>query len=246
MRRPLVGLTVANRQDRHGPAALSVHRAYVDGLRQAGADVVLLAPGRPPSPALADRLDGIVLPGGVDVDPARYGERPRPQLGAVDPELDDLELSLVRMARERELPLFGICRGQQVVNVALGGTLYQDLAADGGTTLPHRCRPEDGGAFLTHAIEILPRSRLHRVVGAGRLEVNSFHHQAVRDVAPGLQVTATSPADGVIEGLETPDGLVLTVQCHPEELIADHAWARALFSDFVVTAADLSRSLARS
>src|SRR5215467_10757298 len=108
MRTPLVGLTVANRPDRRGPAALGVNRAYVDGLRQAGADVVLLAPGQPPPPALVDRLDGIVLPGGVDVDPARYGERPRPELGRVDRELDELELSLVRMARERELPLFGI------------------------------------------------------------------------------------------------------------------------------------------
>ena len=246
MRTPLVALTVANRPDGRGPAALGVNRAYVDGLRKAGADVVLLAPGQLPPPALADRLDGIVLPGGVDVDPARYGERPRPQLGQVDRELDELELSLVRMALERELPLFGICRGQQVVNVALGGTLYQDLAADGATSFPHRCRPEDGRAFLTHAIEIRPRSRLRRIIGTGRVEVNSFHHQAVRDVAPGLQVTATSPGDGVIEGLETPDGLVLTVQCHPEELTAGHAWARALFRDFVVTAADLSRSLARS
>lgn len=246
MRRPLVALTVGNRPGRQGPAALGVNRAYVDGLRQAGADIVLLVPGQPPPAAVADRLDGIVLPGGVDVDPARYGERPRPQLGQVDGELDELELSLVRMARERELPLFGICRGQQVVNVALGGTLHQDLAADRASALPHRGRPEDGSAYLPHPIEIRPRSRLHRIVGAGRVEVNSSHHQAVRDVAPGLQVTATSPADGVIEGLETPDGLVLTVQCHPELLTATQAWARALFRDFVVTAADLARGLARS
>ena len=236
--RPLIGVTVGNRPDRAGMPRLAVNSAYVSGLQAAGADVVLLAPGpHGVPPAVLDRLDGLLVPGGVDVGPACYGERPRPALGDVDDALDALELPLVRIAVERRLPLFGICRGQQVVNVALGGTLYQDLAEDGATAFPHATPLERGRDFLAHWIDVTPGSHLRRVLGADRLEVNSFHHQAVRRVALGLLVTAVSPDDGIVEGLESPDGLVLTVQCHPEELTAGHEWARGLFRAFVLIAA---------
>jgi putative glutamine amidotransferase len=243
--RPLIGVTVGHLHARSGPPRLAVNRAYVTGLQAAGADVVLLAPGPAGVPAaLLDRLDGLLLPGGVDVSPVCYGERPRAGLGEVDADLDALELPLVHAAMDRRLPLFGICRGHQVVNVALGGTLYQDLAADGLTDFPHATPREMGRDLLAHWIEVGPHSRLREVLGADRLEVNSFHHQAVRRLAPGLLVSAVSP-DGVMEGLETPDGLVLTVQCHPEELTA-HGWARALFRDFVATAAERSPRPVRS
>jgi putative glutamine amidotransferase len=235
---PLIGVTVADRPDANGRPRLVVNRAYVDALQAAGAAVVLLPPGPAGvSPALLDRLDGVLLPGGADVAPARYGERPREGLGPVDEELDALELSLVHAAVERRVPLFGICRGHQVVNVALGGTLYQDLALDGATRLAHRTPLEWGRDFLAHPIEVEQGSRLRSVLRAGRLDVNSFHHQAVRRVAPGLAVTAVSPEDGVVEGTESPDGLILTVQCHPEELTA-HGWARALFGALVASAAE--------
>lgn len=211
---------------------LVVNRQYVDALREAGADVVLLPPG--PLPPLLDRLDGVLIPGGVDVDPRHYGEEPRPGLGDVDQELDAIELPLVRAAAGRGLPVFGICRGQQVVNVALGGTLYQDIVSDGVSSVTHDEPLEKGRDFLAHAIEVEPDSRLRQLLGATRLPVNSFHHQVVRRIAPGLRVTATSD-DGLVEGLESADGRVLTVQCHPEELTA-HAWARALFSGFVAIA----------
>ena len=244
--RPLIGLPVANRIDRRGMRCLGVNATYVRGLQAAGADVALLAPGPAgAAPALLERLDGLLLPGGVDVAPARYGDSPRPGLGPVDEDLDALELPLVDAAIERRLPLFGICRGQQVVNVALGGTLYQDLTADGATDLEHSMTWDQGRDFLAHPIEIAGDSRLREIVGADRIEVNSFHHQAVRQVAPGLRVTAFSPADGVIEGLESDDGMILTIQCHPEELTM-HAWARALFEEFVTTAADLSPRPTRS
>ena len=241
LRRPLVGLTVGNRRSGTRPPSVSVNRAYVTSLRQAGADVVLLAPGDAVPPAILHRLDGILLPGGLDVEPSQYGESPRPELGDVDGELDHLELSLVHVALERGLPLFGICRGQQVVNVALGGTLYQDLAADGATTLRHQRSLDDQRTTLSHAIDVVPGSHLHRRVGADRVDVNSFHHQAVRDLAPGLVVTATCPDDGLIEGLETRDGQVVAIQCHPEELTGDHTWARALFRAFVVAAGEFAR-----
>ena len=143
----------------------------------------------------------------------------------------------MREAVARRLPVFGVCRGQQVVNVALGGTLYQDLADDGATAFPHATPAERGRDHLAHSIEVTPGSHLRDALGADRREVNSFHHQAVRRVAPGLLVTAVSPDDGIVEGLESPDGLVLCVQCHPEELTTAHAWARGLFRAFVLIAA---------
>lgn len=244
--RPLIGVTAGNRRGSTRPPRVAVNSSYLAGLQAAGADVVLLAPSPYGVPqALFDVLDAVLLPGGVDVDPMHYGERPREGLGEVDHGLDDLELPLVRAAVERRLPLFGICRGQQVVNVALGGTLYQDLTRDGATDFPHATPPDGGRDHLAHGIEVSPESHLHRALGGTRLEVNSFHHQAVRRVAPGLRVTAVSPGDGVIEGLESADGLVLTVQCHPEELTA-HAWARHLFGAFVAIARERSPRPVRS
>jgi len=237
--RPLIAITAGNRADRGGMPRLAVNRAYVTALQAAGADVVLLPAvpsGQPPvAPALFDRLGGILMPGGADVNPARYGEAPREGLGEVDDDLDSLELALVRAALDRGLPVFGICRGHQVVNVAMGGTLYQDLVQDGLTSVAHRTDPALGRDHLGHVIEVRAGTRLEALLGARRLEVNSFHHQAVRGVAPDLRVSAVSAVDGVIEGLESADGRILTVQCHPEEL-TNHAWARALFSGFVAAA----------
>ena len=238
--RPLIAVTAGNRPDRSGALRLAINRAYVGALHAAGADVVVLPPtprGQGPvSPALLERLDGILIPGGADLNPRHYGEAPRDGLGDVDDDLDALELALVRAAVDRPLPVFGICRGQQVVNVALGGSLYQDLAGDGLTDFPHLTEAARGRDHVAHDIEIRAGTRLHQILGADRLDVNSFHHQAVRDVAPGLRVSAMSAVDGVIEGLESIDGLILTVQCHPEELTA-HLWARSLFHSFVSTAA---------
>jgi len=218
---------------------LAVNRSYVSALQAAGADVVLLPPvpsgQSPAAPALLDRLDGVLMPGGADVSPERYGEAPTEGLGDVDDDLDTLELALVRAAIDRGLPVLGICRGHQVVNVAMGGTLYQDIVRDGLSSFSHTTDPALGRDHLAHLIEIRAGSRLHVLVGSGRLEVNSFHHQAVHAVAPDLGVSAVSAVDGVIEGLESADGRILTVQCHPEEL-TNHRWARALFSGFVAAA----------
>lgn len=227
--RPLIAVTVGSRRDRSGITRLGVNRQYVEALQEAGADVVLLPPG--PLPPLLDRISGVLVPGGVDVHPRHYGEDPRPGLGEVDEDLDSIELPLVRTAAERGLPVFGVCRGQQVVNVALGGTLYQDIVSDGVGSLEHDVPLEKGRDFLAHEIEVEPESRLRFLLGAARLPVNSFHHQVVRQVAPDLRVTAVSD-DGLIEALESADGRILTIQCHPEELTA-HAWARDLFRGFV-------------
>ena len=168
-------------------------------------------------------LDGLLLPGGWDVDPALY-EDPDPKVGPIDRELDDTELRLFAQARDRGLPVMGICRGQQVINVAMGGSLQQHL--DG-----HEVR-QFGRSHLAHAIEIDPRSELGRVAGDHQIRVNSLHHQAIDKLAPGLVQTA-SGEDGTVEAIETADGLIVAVQCHPEELTGDLPWARKLFERFV-------------
>jgi len=211
---------------------------YVAALKETGADVILLPAGLPAAEAILDRLDAVLFPGGLDVDPSNYGQSPSPALGRVNTDLDELEGPLARVAVERGLPILGVCRGHQMVNVALGGTLYQDIATDGLSSFDHWAPLERGRDYLAHTILVKPGTHLHEIVGTDELEVNSFHHQAIRDVAPGLLVNATSP-DGVVEGLESPDGLVLTLQCHPESL-ATAGWARALFEAFVAAASSRS------
>jgi putative glutamine amidotransferase len=173
----------------------------------------------------------------VDVDPAIYGQEPHPKLGKVDDALDEAELVLTRWALEDRLPLFGICRGIQVINVAAGGTLYQDLRAQFPGALRHRFAPSQyGREHRGHAIHIEPGSHLAQALGL-TVSVNSRHHQAVRDVAPGFVVTARAP-DGVIEGIELPDApFVVGVQWHPENLAAQDAGMLGLFQAFVQAAA---------
>ena len=148
-------------------------------------------------------------------------------MGPIDRELDDTELRMFEQARERELPVLGICRGQQVINVAMGGSLVQHLD-------DHDVR-EHGRNHLAHTIEVDPGSELGRAAGEHKIRVNSFHHQAIKDLAPGLQQSATGE-DGTVEGIETDDGLIVAVQCHPEELTVDMPWARNLFARFVARA----------
>ncbi|MDQ6789342.1 MAG: gamma-glutamyl-gamma-aminobutyrate hydrolase family protein [Candidatus Dormibacteraeota bacterium] len=213
---------------------------YVAALNAAGADVILLPAGQPAAAAILDRLDGVLFPGGLDVDPSHYGEEPTPALGRVNSDLDELELPLVRQAVELGLPILGVCRGHQMVNVALGGTLYQDITAEGVSSFDHWAPLEKGRDYLAHTIRLEPDSYLREIVGRDEIEVNSFHHQAVKRVAPRLRPNAVSP-DGVVEGLESVDGLVLTMQCHPESLAPSTDWARALFEAFVSAAAVRSR-----
>jgi putative glutamine amidotransferase len=186
----------------------------------AGAEPVVLTAG---TDALG-QVDGLLLPGGWDVDPALYGEEPEETVGSIDHELDRTELDLFRQARAGGLPVLGICRGQQVINVALGGSLFQHID-------DHEVR-QHGRAHLAHRVEVDPTSELAQAVGGSTMDVNSLHHQAVKSLAPGLRTTARGP-DGTIEGLESEDGLVVAVQCHPEELAGELAWARSLFERFV-------------
>ena len=198
------------------------------------------------SPADADALlagmDGLVLTGGEDVDPRHYGASPHPALGEVHAQRDAFELALARAAQARRLPTFAICRGVQILNVALGGTLVQDLPSERAGALAHD-GAWDRGARV-HPVELTAGSRLARAVGAQRLTVNSLHHQAIADTAPALVATGHAP-DGVVEGVEARDDAwwMLGVQWHPEELTATaEGWDRALFAAFAEAARDASLS----
>lgn len=220
-RRPLVGITCGGLAG-SGPPRYSANQAYVRALQQAGADAILLPPGTDVS--VLERLDGLLLPGGPDLHPAFYGEAVDGSEEPFDTARDEMELAMVRAAVGR-MPVLAICRGIQVANVALGGSLIQDLPGH---------RQEGARSDLAHAMTVAPASRLRDVVGADQVEVNTLHHQAVDRVAPGLIVTAHAP-DGTIEALESEDGTLLAVQCHPEELTRLE-WVRALFSDLAVRA----------
>lgn len=198
-------------------AEVDLHFAdYSVAVAGAGGMPVGLSRDAPVEPMLA-RIDGLVLAGGADVDPARYGAERRPGCGAVEPGRDEWELSLLRAALERDVPVLGICRGAQVLNVALGGTLVQDVGRDAGDGHPRFDAPRDE---LAHDVELVPGTLAAAVYGAvhgARFAVNSLHHQVVDAVAPALVVGARSP-DGTVEALELPGRAVLAVQWHPEML----------------------------
>jgi putative glutamine amidotransferase len=212
--RPVVGITLGD--DDRQAGLLELREAYVRSVERAGAIPVALPAGSPADAAgLLERLDGILLSGGIDVDPPLFGESAHSGLRRVDRRRDDFEIALVRGAIERDVPILAICRGHQVLNVATGGTLHQDLPSliPGGER-HERAEPR---WQRVHTVAIEPRSRLSSLLGEGPVSVNSIHHQAVARVGTGLVVSARCPDDDVVEGIEMPARrFVLGVQWHPE------------------------------
>ena len=180
-------------------------------------------------------VDGLILSGGSDLDPSRFGDTEvHPETYDIIPERDEAELILARMALERDIPVLGICRGIQVLNVAMGGSLYQDVASQYPTSLAHRQQeaqiPADEPG---HSVTVLAGSLLERVYGAGPISVNSFHHQAVRDTAPGMVASGLAD-DGLIEAIELPSAsFALGVQWHPELMFERSRPHLAVFSAVV-------------
>ena len=211
----------------------TVPRAYTEALEGAGALPVLLP--NADDPALAetylDLIDGLLLSGGDDPHPRHFGEEPHPNLEMVDERRDLFEIALARGARRRGLPVFGICRGIQLLNIAAGGDIYQDLVTQSDSQIRHVQRTVADGPW--HEVEITPGSRLAEITGEERLAVNSFHHQACRRPGAGLQVVARS-GDGLIEALEEPNTpFCLGVQWHPELAQNEpRSASRALFAAF--------------
>jgi putative glutamine amidotransferase len=212
--RPLLGITLG--EDERQPGFVRLREDYVRSVVRAGAVAVALPPCPPGEVgAILDRLDGVVLSGGADVDQSLYGETPHPRLRRVDRARDDFELALVRGALDRDLPILAICRGHQVLNVATGGTLVQDLPSVVAGGERHDCA--EPRTRRVHAVDVRPGTLLSRAVGEGPVSVNSIHHQAVARLGPGLVASAHCTDDGVVEGIEMPGRrFVVGVQWHPE------------------------------
>jgi putative glutamine amidotransferase len=191
--------------------------------------------------AIYERMDAVLIPGGGDVDPIHYRADRHPLTERIDPERDATELLVAGWAVEDDLPLFGICRGHQVINVAMGGTLVQDISSLVETQISHEMPGEMPRDEPIHQVNINPQSRLAAIVGATTLAVNSFHHQSVEQPAPSASVTALAP-DGIVEALERPDRrFVLSVQWHPEDMAGDDEAMQRLFDAFVDAARERAR-----
>jgi len=249
--RPTIGITTQTLEPAPGqllPRCWVMSQRYVHVLAAAGAVpwvIPLLEGDESTLREIYERLDGLFLPGGVDVDPAAYGEARGPHCGPIDPARDWAELRLVRWALDDGKPVLAVCRGAQLLNVAFGGTLYQDVAVQHPGAIKHDHFPTGGRRRdeLAHTVRIAAGSRLARLLEADALSVNSMHHQGIARLAPGLVAVATS-ADGLVEGVETADGhFVLGVQWHPEDLVDVDARMRRLFAEFVATAASHSAAV---
>jgi putative glutamine amidotransferase len=205
---------------------------YTEAVRRAGGIPVLVPPQPENASDLIEELDGLLLAGGFDCDPKLYGEEPHPTVEPMDVRRQANDLALAAAARERGVPTLGICLGLQVMNIASGGTLIQDIDSQHDTEIRHASIPEDRAR---HDVIIEQGTQLASVLPSCELNVNSSHHQAIRDVGKGLRVTAHAP-DGIIEGLEDPQHpFYLGVQWHPEDLKGENS-APALFGAFIAAA----------
>jgi len=241
-RLPIVAVTATTRAVGN-QEKVQVNSAYTDAIRAAGLIPLIVPPVEAEDvPALLDAVQGLVLTGGEDVDPAFFGAARHPETGAANDLRDRCELALAREAAARRLPTLAICRGVQVLNVALGGSLVQDIPSEIGRSIEHDA--ETARSKRVHAIDIDQGSLLAGIVGATRIGTNSFHHQSVERLAQGLKTIAKSP-DGVVEAVECTDRAwwAVGVQWHPEELTnTPEDWDRKLFAAFATAVRGASRS----
>lgn len=241
--RPVIGVTTQTLQAIDGipdglPQSDVMNQRYYIAIALAGGAPILVPLLDDEPEALRgayEACDGILIPGGVDVDPKVFGEEPHEKLGRIDPARDRVEMQITRWAREDKKPWLGLCRGLQVMNVTFGGTLFQDVEAQIPDALKHDYFPTYGFErdHLAHHVDVTKGSRLRSLMEQDRIPVNSMHHQAVRDVAPALAVSAVAP-DGLIEALEySGDQFMIGVQWHPEVFELTDPHTRHLFREFI-------------
>lgn len=233
--RPLIGITCSSEVE--GPASYKLSKGYVNAITRTGGEAIIL-------PYTDDKgirniigiLDGVFLSGGYDVDPFHYNDRPNCALGRIEPDRDRFELSLVRAAIRFHIPVLGVCRGMQVLYVAMGGMLIQDISSQVKGAIKHM--QEGPRSYPSHNVTVMRDSKLSGMVGVGEIRVNSFHHQAVKEPVPdGLIASAHAP-DGIIEAIESDgDKFVLGVQWHPETMFNISPAMVEIFAAFVAEAA---------
>ncbi len=230
MKAPVIGITTYGCDERN---RYSLPAEYVAAVQRAGGLPLLIPPGSDRSEHYLDLVDGLILAGGGDIDPKLYGGDPHETVYSVDPDRDQLELALAREIVRRNQPAFAICRGMQVLNVALGGTLIEHLPTVVGESVLHRKPPREPSA---HPIAIDPASQLAAIAGATELHPVSWHHQAIRALAPGLKAVAHAP-DGTIEAVELDDHpWLIAVQWHPELTAEKDKSQQRLFNALVAAA----------
>jgi putative glutamine amidotransferase len=251
--RVVIGIATQTQEPVRGetPLAWVMGQKYVRVLTDLGA-VPWLIPLLPGDEAtlreIYDRIDGVFLTGGVDVDPGAYHEARHELCGRTDPARDWTEVRLVRWAIEDKKPVLGVCRGIQIINVACGGTLYQDVKLRQPMPIKHDYFPSQEAGYardlLVHDVDVQQQSRLRQIMGDDHVRVNSMHHQSIKDLAPGLVATAFAP-DGMIEGVECTEGIecrnghfLLGIQWHPEELVDTAPSMRQLFQAFLTAVRD--------
>jgi len=236
---PLIGIPGRRDQSsRSGSPIFAQNRTYVEAVTTAGGAPVLIPLNLDEGAlrAIYEQLDGLLLAGGEDLHPKHYGEAVHEKCGQSDEARDAVELTLAGWALAEGLPILAICRGIQVLNVATGGTLYQDIASQVPGSLKHDCWPDYARNYLAHQVTVNGDSRLAAIMGQSRVGVNSTHHQAVKDLAPSFRVVSRA-TDGLIEAIEGHDHpFALGVQWHPEELVEDAPPMRRLFEEFVSAA----------
>ena len=231
---PVIGITCTTTDSNSASHGIGVN--YINAVEHAGGTPILLPLIQSDSctAQFLGLIDGLLLSGGVDVDPFLYGEESQPKMGAINVDKDRVEMLLAPKALEMDMPILAICRGIQMLNVAAGGTLYQDLSMNSKPVLKHR---QDAPRWHgTHAIHVESGSQLMDILGHPTIRVNTFHHQAVKDVASGFMVSAVAD-DGIIEGIESlHHTFVVGVQCHPEGMWENNPSIANLFIEFVEAA----------
>lgn len=238
MTMPRIGITPSRHVESKSATQISVPEAYIQAVTAAGGAPFIIPLGLPEA-VLAEMiptLDGILFSGGGDVHPDAYGSQDHPLVAGVDTDRDRVELDAFSLASKSQLPFLGICRGFQLINVALGGTLYEDILDQHPGALDHRYQDGKPRDYLAHPVKVSPHSCLAEITGKTEIEVNSMHHQGVRRLAAGLQASAVAP-DGIIEAFELPGHpFGMAVQWHPE-CLQGHQPMQRLFQAFVKAAA---------
>jgi len=242
--KPVIGITTSTLLEQWqslcgGAAELNIlPRYYTHSIESAGGIPLALLHTKDPEHVkeLLGRIDGLLFAGGADPNPLRFGEEPHAALDTIDITRDAFEFEMAKWALATEIPIFSICRGVEVLVLAIGGTIVQDVVSQAGATLKHS--QEATGLIATHTVKIMPESRLAKIIGSTTTRVNSYHHQAVRTMPEGYSITAVSP-DGINEAFEF-DGerFILGVQWHPEMIYDEEPDAAKLFKAFVNAARD--------